>query len=81
MAILKVTNDDTIDPTYSFRPNGDSVDYSYGAGDTTPSSFKLYRARATLVTVITDASGIIEWECTSTVDTIIHVLAWEKLTV
>ena len=80
-AVLKVTNDDTIDPTYSFRPNGDATDYSYSAADATPSSFVLYRSRAALISVITDASGIIEWECTSANDTIINVLSYQELTI
>jgi len=84
VAILKVKQTGALDQTFAFRPNGDTDEY-YRALITgefsTPTNFELDEDQATLVTVITDASGIIEWKAETAVSTTIHVLAWSRLLV
>ena len=81
LVLFKLTNNSTTSTrTYSFRPNGDTDEY-YNVTYPTPTNFKLFEEMSTLVTIQTDASGVIEWKASGANDTDIVVLSFKRLLV
>lgn len=80
--MLKVKNTQTAPGSmnYAFRPNGDSDEYYYrAAGELSPSNFIIGDEKATLTTVLTDSSGIIEWMTYQVTPTTIYVMSYVQI--